>query len=125
MAPQPWRMTPCTLLLALALTLLPGPAWPRPQGSNDRINTLRMIGRNMKEARVNLRLAISMERELRKAAQSFSRRGAFLVRRTRHLEEQQEEEEEDIYTKLREEQGAVRAGAGTRKRRPFGPWAGR
>ena len=79
-----------------------------------------MIGRNMKEARVNLRLAISMERELRKAAQSFSRRGAFLVRRTQHLEEQQEEE--DIYTKLREEQGAVRAGAGTRKRRPFGPW---
>ena len=94
-------MTTCTLLLALALTLLPGPAWSRPQGSNNRINTLRMIGRNMKEARVNLRLAINMERELRKAAI-------------------------DETSALREEQEVVRAGAGMgKRRRPFGPWAGR
>ena len=118
-------MTPWTLLLALALTLLPGPAWPRPQGSNDRINTLRMISRNTKEARVNLRLAISMERELRKATQSFNRRGAFLLRRARHLEEQEEEDSIDRTSAMREDQGTVRAGAGTRKRRPFGPWAGR
>ena len=84
-----------------------------------------MIGRNMKEARVNLRLAINMERELRKAAQSFSRRGALLVRRARHLGEQEEEDSIDETSALRGEQEVVRAGAGTRKRRPFGPWAGR
>ena len=118
-------MTPCPLLLALALTLLPGPAWSRPQGSNNRINTLRMIGRNMKEARVNLRLAINMERELRKAAQSFSRRGAYLVRRAQHLEDQGEEDLINETSLQWEEQGTVRAREGTRKRRPFGPWAGR
>ena len=85
-----------------------------------------MIGRNMKEARINLRLAINMERELRKAAQSFSRRDVFQVRRARHLEDQGEEDLIKETSALREEQEVIRAGAGMRKRRrPFEPWAGR
>ena len=105
-------ITTFAVLLTLAsLTLLFPIIEARPHDQGGALSLIRMVGSNVREARRNLRLAASMQKELLQAVRGLGQGGRALQRRVREsvLEEQQVR------------QPRVAAG----KRRPFAPWAGK
>ena len=94
-------ITTFAVLLTLAsLALLVPIIEARPHDQGGALSLIRMVGSNVREARRNLRLAASMQKELLQAVRGLGQGGRALqqVRQPR-----------------------VAAG----KRRPFAPWAGK
>ena len=100
-----------TLILVLASLALLIPVEARPYDQGEALSLIRMVGSNVREARRNLRLASSMQRELLQAVRGLGQGGRALQRRVRE-------------SVLEEEEIKKPVGA-TRKRRPFAPWAGK
>ena len=105
-------ITTFAVLLTLAsLALLVPVIEARPHDQGGALSLIRMVGSNVREARRNLRLASSMQRELLQAVRGLGQGGRALQRRVRE-------------SVLEEEEIKKPVGA-TRKRRPFAPWAGK
>ena len=105
-------ITTFAVLLTLAsLALLFPIIEARPHDQGGALSLIRMVGSNVREARRNLRLAASMQKELLQAVRGLGQGGRALQRRVREsvLEEEQ----------VRQPRVAVG------KRRPFAPWAGK
>ena len=104
--------TTTTIILVLVSLALLIPVEARPHDQGGALSLVRLVGSNVREARRNLRLASSMQRELLQAVRGLGQGGRALQRRVREsvLEEEQE---------IKKPVGA------TRKRRPFAPWAGK
>ena len=105
-------ITTFAVLLTLAfLALLVPVIEARPHDQGGALSLIRMVGSNVREARRNLRLAASMQKELLQAVRGLGQGGRALQRRVREsvLEEEQVRQ--------------PRLAAG--KRRPFAPWAGK
>ena len=115
------------LLLPLGLALASGPESAKRGVS--------LLGRNVREARITLELAMGMERELRRAVRSLEQRLQGMEESIGGLAGVQEEDGEDGEEKgeVVEEQEEVREGSlkhlrhsrGGKKHKPFSPWAGR
>ena len=112
------------------LLLLPlGLALGRPGRASRGVS---LLGRNVREARVTLELAMGMERELRRAVRSLEQRLQGMEESIEGLAGVQEEDGEDE-EEVAEEQEEVWEGSlrhlrhsgGGRKHKPFSPWAGR
>ena len=99
-----------TLILVLASLALLIPVEARPHDQGEALSLIRMVGSNVREARRNLRLASSMQRELLQAVRGLGQGGRALQRRVR---------ESVLEEEIKKPVGA------TRKRRPFAPWAGK
>ena len=99
------------LLTLTSLTLLVPVIEARPHDQGGALSLIRMVGSNVREARRNLRLAASMQKELLQAVRGLGQGGRALQRRVREsvLEEEQ----------VRQPRVA------SSKRRPFAPWAGK
>ena len=82
-----------------------------------------LLGRNVREARITLELAMGMERELRRAVRSLEQRLQGMEESIGGLAGVQEEDGEDGA----EQGGNVnhRHSRGDRKNEPFSPWAGK
>ena len=119
-------MSGCLLTkVSLLLLLILGLALGRRPGRAQR--GVSLLGRNVREARVTLELAMGMERELRRAVRSLELRLQGMEESIEGLAGGLEEGEEQ------EEQGEVgednlkhlRHSRGGRKHKPFSPWAGK
>merc|ERR1719347_581708 len=97
------------VLVSLAL-LIPVEARPHDH-QGEALSLIRMVGNNVREARRNLRLAASMQKELLQAVRGLGQGGRALQRRVR----------ESVLEEEQVRQPRVAAG----KRRPFAPWAGK
>ena len=105
-------ITTFAVLLTLAsLALLFPIIEARPHGQGGALSLIRMVGSNVREARRNLRLAASMQKELLQAVRGLGQGGRALQRRVR----------ESVLEEEQVRQPRVAAG----KRRPFAPWAGK
>ena len=105
-------ITTFAVLLTLAsLTLLVPVIEARPHDQGGALSLIRMVGSNVREARRNLRLAASMQKELLQAVRGLGQGGRALQRRVR----------ESVLEEEQVRQPRVAAG----KRRPFAPWAGK
>ena len=109
-------MTASITTFAVLLTLASlAPLFPiieaRPHDQGGALSLIRMVGSNVREARRNLRLAASMQKELLQAVRGLGQGGRALQRRVR----------ESVLEEEQVRQPRVAAG----KRRPFAPWAGK
>ena len=99
------------LLTLTSLTLLVPVIEARPHDQGGALSLIRMVGSNVREARRNLRLAASMQKELLQAVRGLGQGGRALQRRVR----------ESVLEEEQVRQPRVASG----KRRPFAPWAGK
>ena len=99
------------LLTLTSLALLVPVIEARPHDQGGALSLIRMVGSNVREARRNLRLAASMQKELLQAVRGLGQGGRALQRRVR----------ESVLEEEQVRQPKVAAG----KRRPFAPWAGK
>ena len=99
------------LLTLTSLTLLVPFIEARPHDQGGALSLIRMVGSNVREARRNLRLAASMQKELLQAVRGLGQGGRAFQRRVR----------ESVLEEEQVRQPRVPAG----KRRPFAPWAGK
>ena len=91
-----------------------------------------LLGRNVREARITLELAMGMERELRRAVRSLEQRLQGMEESIEGLAEGKPEQGEEQGV-VAEEQEEVREGSfrhlrhskGGKKHKPFSPWAGK
>ena len=105
-------ITTFAVLLTLAsLALLVHIIEARPHDQGGALSLIRMVGSNVREARRNLRLAASMQKELLQAVRGLGQGGRALQRRVR----------ESVLEEEQVRQPRVAAG----KKRPFAPWAGK
>ena len=115
------------------MLLLPlGLALGRPGRASRGVS---LLGRNVREARVTLELAMGMERELRRAVRSLEQRLQSMEESIEGLAAGQEEQGEDVEEQgeVVEEQGHGNEGSlkhsrhsgGGQKDEPFSPWAGK
>merc|ERR1711928_144824 len=106
-------ITTFAVLLTLAsLALLFPIIEARPHDQGGALSLIRMVGSNVREARRNLRLAASIQKELLQAVRGLGREGGrALQRRVREL--------------VLEEEVKKPVVSAPRKRRPFAPWAGK
>ena len=105
----PTTTTTIIILVLVSLALLI-PVEARPHDQGGALSLIRMVGSNVREARRNLRLAASMQKELLQAVRGLGQGGRALQRRVR---------ESVLEEEVKEPVGSPR------KRRPFAPWAGK
>ena len=108
-APTTTTTTIILILISLAL-LIPVEARPHDQGG--ALSLIRMVGSNVREARRNLRLAASMQKELLQAVRGLGRQGGRALQRR-------------VRESVLEEEVKKPVVSAPRKRRPFAPWAGK
>ena len=120
------------LLLPLGLALGRGSGRPLGRWAGRAQRGVSLLGRNVREARITLELAMGIERELRRAVRSLEQRLQGMEESIEGLAGVQEEDGEDE-EEVAEEQEEVWEGSlrhlrhsgGGRKHKPFSPWAGR
>lgn len=105
----PTTITAIILVLVSLALLIPVEARPHDH-QGEALSLIRMVGSNVREARRNLRLAASMQKELLQAVRGLGQGGRALQRRVR---------ESVLEEEVKKPVGPVR------KRRPFAPWAGK
>merc|ERR1719228_1555300 len=104
--------TTTTIILVLVSLVLLIPVEARPHDhQGGALSLIRMVGSNVREARRNLRLAASMQKELLQAIRGLGRQGGRALQRRVRESVLEEEVKKPVVT--------------TRKRRPFAPWAGK
>ena len=102
---------------------------PLGRGSGRAQRGVSLLGRNVREARITLELAMGMERELRRAVRSLEQRLQGMEESIGGLAGVQEEDGEEVA----EEQEELREGSlkhlrhsrEGKKHKPFSPWAGK
>ena len=99
------------IILAIVSLALLIPVEARPHDQGGALSLIRMVGSNVREARQNLRLAASMQKELLQAVRRLGQGSRALQRRVRES--------------VLEEEKVKKPVVSTRKRRPFAPWAGK
>ena len=101
-----------TIILILASFALLIPVEARPHDQGGALSLIRMVGSNVREARRNLRLAASMQKELLQAVRGLGRQGGRALQRR-------------VRESVLEEVVKKPVVSTPRKRRPFAPWAGK